>query len=50
MQTCFETGNDKLYLQVKNKIIYCPRKFATGLENKVVKQTNKKTNRVSNDQ
>ena len=25
MQTCFETGNDKLYIQSKNKIIRCPR-------------------------
>ena len=30
MQTCFETGNDKLYIQIKNKFIYCPHKFATG--------------------
>ena len=30
MQTCFETGNDKLYIQIKNKIIYCPHKFTTG--------------------
>ena len=30
MQTCFETGSDKLYIQIKNKIIYCPNKFATG--------------------
>ena len=25
MQTCFETGNNKLYIQIKNKIIHCPR-------------------------
>ena len=30
MQTCFETGNDKLYIQIKNKIIYCPHKLTTG--------------------
>ena len=30
MQTCFETGNDKLYIQTKNKTIHCPRRFATG--------------------
>ena len=30
MKTCFETGNDKFYIQTKNKIIYCPHKFATG--------------------
>ena len=29
MQTCFETGNEKLYMQIKNKIIYCSDKFAT---------------------
>ena len=29
MQTCFETRNDKLYMQIKNKIIYCSHKFAT---------------------
>ena len=31
MQTYFETGNDKLYIQIKNKIIFCPHKFATGI-------------------
>ena len=30
MQACFETGNDKLYMQIKNKIIYCPHKFTAG--------------------
>ena len=30
MQICFETGDDKLCIQIKNKIIYCPHKFATG--------------------
>ena len=30
MQICFETGNYKLYIHIKNKIIYCPHKFATG--------------------
>ena len=29
MQTCFEAGNDKFYIHIKNKIIYCPHKFAT---------------------
>ena len=30
MQTSFENGNDKLYIRIKNKIIYCSHKFATG--------------------
>ena len=30
MKTCFKTGIDKFYIQTKNKIIYCPHKFATG--------------------
>ena len=29
MQTYFETGNDKLYIQIKK--IFCPHKFATGI-------------------
>ena len=30
MQACFQTGNDKLYIQIKNKIIYCLHKFTAG--------------------
>ena len=33
MQTCFETGDDKLCIQIKSKIICCPHKFATGTPN-----------------
>ena len=29
MQTYFETGNDKLYIQIKK--FFCPHKFATGI-------------------